>query len=164
MPSGGTLVTGPLGPEALAVAERVIDERGAELRPARDATSRSGRQSEERSPSHTPLAATTRSRSRRSGSFQRTNFAVAVSAAEAFLGRLDAAAVRKAAAALRCRAGSRSSPSGPLVVLDGAHNPSAARALRPSLQALLAGRELVAVVSVLDDKDAAGRRQPSAGI
>src|SRR5207247_372185 len=44
----------------------------------------------------------------------------------------------------------------PLVIFDGAHNRPAAIALRASLEELLGGRRLVAVVSILDDKDAAG--------
>ena len=155
VPTGGTLVSGPLGPDALAVAERVIDERGAELRLlGRDFAVREGEGGT--FAVHTPLAGYDEIALAPLGLFQRTNFAVAVSAAEAFLGRLDAAAVREAAATLRLPGRLEVVSERPLVVLDGAHNPSAARALRPSLQALLAGRELVAVVSVLDDKDAAG--------
>jgi len=155
VPTGGTLVSGPLGPDALAVAERVIDERGAELRLlGRDFAVREGEGGT--FAVHTPLAGYDEIALAPLGSFQRTNFAVAVSAAEAFLGRLDAAAVREAAATLRLPGRLEVVSERPLVVLDGAHNPSGARALRPSLQALLAGRELVAVVSVLDDKDAAG--------
>jgi dihydrofolate synthase/folylpolyglutamate synthase len=41
------------------------------------------------------------------------------------------------------------------LVLDGAHNPAGVAALTASLPRFLAGRSLVAVVSVLDDKDAA---------
>ena len=48
------------------------------------------------------------------------------------------------------------SPGDPLLVFDGAHNPDAMRAMRPSLETLVGDRRLVAVMSVLDDKDAAG--------
>ncbi|MFL5818313.1 MAG: glutamate ligase domain-containing protein [Conexibacter sp.] len=41
-------------------------------------------------------------------------------------------------------------------MLDGAHNAEGVAALAESLPQLTAGRRLVAVVSVLDDKDAAG--------
>jgi len=43
----------------------------------------------------------------------------------------------------------------PEVVLDGAHNSSGIEALAESLPVFLEGRPLVAVLSVLDDKDAA---------
>jgi dihydrofolate synthase/folylpolyglutamate synthase len=44
----------------------------------------------------------------------------------------------------------------PLTIYDGAHNPSGVEALAAALPALAADRRLVAVVSILDDKDAAG--------
>ena len=45
----------------------------------------------------------------------------------------------------------------PLTLLDGAHNPDGIEALVESLPEIVAGRErLVAVVSILDDKDAIG--------
>ena len=44
----------------------------------------------------------------------------------------------------------------PLTILDGAHNPSGMAALAAALPDVVGERPLVAVVSVLDDKDAAG--------
>ena len=44
----------------------------------------------------------------------------------------------------------------PVTLLDGAHNDGGIEALAESLPAFAAGRPLVAVVSILDDKDAAG--------
>jgi dihydrofolate synthase/folylpolyglutamate synthase len=45
----------------------------------------------------------------------------------------------------------------PLTLLDGAHNPDGVAALAESLPEIRAGHDrLVAVVSILDDKDAAG--------
>ena len=43
-----------------------------------------------------------------------------------------------------------------MTVFDGAHNPGGMAALAEALRGFLDGRRLVAVVSVLDDKDAAG--------
>ena len=68
-------------------------------------------------------------------------------------GALDEDAVRGGRGASACPAASRSSASEPLTILDGAHNPGGMHALadvarRPQ-------QPLVAVVSVLDDKDAA---------
>ena len=40
------------------------------------------------------------------------------------------------------------------MILDGAHNPEAARALAESVGAVVAGRPLTGVVAVLEDKDA----------
>ena len=44
----------------------------------------------------------------------------------------------------------------PLTILDGAHNPSGMEALAAALPDVMGRRPIVAVVSVLDDKDAAG--------
>jgi dihydrofolate synthase/folylpolyglutamate synthase len=44
----------------------------------------------------------------------------------------------------------------PLTILDGAHNPSGMEALAAALPDVIGDRPLVAVVSVLDDKDAGG--------
>ena len=64
----------------------------------------------------------------------------------------------RAAAAVdrRARAASRSTTARRSIVFDGAHNDGGIEALAESLPAFLAGRRLVAVVSILDDKDAAG--------
>jgi dihydrofolate synthase / folylpolyglutamate synthase len=90
------------------------------------------------------------------GAFQRRNFAVACTAAEAYLGSLDEAGVRAAAAStiVPGRFEVVSGTAGGEILLDGAHNAGGIEALVESLPAFLAGRPLVAVVSVLDDKDA----------
>ena len=43
----------------------------------------------------------------------------------------------------------------PLVILDGAHNPSGIAQLLSSLESISAGRRVIGVVSILKDKDAA---------
>jgi len=84
--------------------------------------------------------------------YQRQNFGVARAAAEALAGPLDPARVAEVAA--RLRVPGRLQPVGerPLTLLDGAHNPSGVAALVAALD----GLRVVAVVSVLDDKDATG--------
>jgi dihydrofolate synthase / folylpolyglutamate synthase len=151
---GGTLVTGPLGPDSAAVAERVVAEQGASfVRAGRDF----------RITGETPFTVETPGGAypgielRALGRFQRTNFAAAVTAAEAFMGRaLDPEAVRRAASELRLPGRLEIVGHDPLVVLDGAHNPSGARALAESLPAVVGERPVTAVVSILEDKDAAG--------
>ena len=139
---GATLVLGAdLHPDAAAEAQLVAAGVGAQIvhAPAEP----------ERIPAGLQLQAR--------GAFQRRNFAVACAATEAYLGRLDAEPVRAAAASTAvpgrfevvCDAG------GGELVLDGAHNAGGMAALTESLAQFLAGRPLVAVVSVLDDKDAA---------
>jgi dihydrofolate synthase/folylpolyglutamate synthase len=92
------------------------------------------------------------------GSFQRRNFALARTAAEAYLGELDAGAVADAAATTRAPGRLEIVGEQPLTLLDGAHNPEGMAALIESLSEPFAARRapLVAVVSILEDKDAAG--------
>jgi len=130
-----TLVLGPgLHPDAEAVVAEVTEQRGARIaRPAADPGVAVGAL----------------------GSFQRRNFALAMAAAEAYLGTLDAAAVARAAAEVRIPGRLQIVGRGPLTLFDGAHNPDGMAALAESLPEIVAGRVLVAVVSILDDKDAA---------
>ena len=82
--------------------------------------------------------------------FQRTNFAVACAAAREHLGALDAALVAAVAERISIRGRLQVVSEGPLTVFDGAHNPSGVKALAEALPE----RPFVAVVSILDDKDA----------
>jgi dihydrofolate synthase/folylpolyglutamate synthase len=129
------VVAGDLDPDAVAVAEQVAAERHARLVRA-------------------PLDATEPLRAR--GSFQRHNFALARAAAEAYLGRLDEDAVRRAAAEVEIPGRMQQVGQDPLVILDGAHNPAGAAALAEALPEVVGERRLVPVIGVLDDKDAAG--------
>jgi dihydrofolate synthase/folylpolyglutamate synthase len=134
----GTLVMGHgLHKDAERVASEVASERGARIvhAPADPGV---------------PVAAL--------GSFQRRNFACARAAAAAYLGELDSAAVADAAASTRVPGRLQIVGEEPLALLDGAHNPDGVEALVESLsEPFAAGRApLVAVVSILDDKDAAG--------
>jgi dihydrofolate synthase / folylpolyglutamate synthase len=135
---GGTLVLGyDLHPDAAAVAERVAAERGARI-------VRAG------ADPGVAVAAL--------GSFQRRNFALAKAAAEAFLGELDPAAVAAAGAQIHVPGRLQVVDQEPLTLLDGAHNPEGMAALAEALsEPFAAGRDrVVAVISILDDKDAAG--------
>jgi dihydrofolate synthase / folylpolyglutamate synthase len=136
VPDRGLLVTGELPPEGEAVAERVSAARHARrLRP------------------EGPVPTSLRAR----GPVQRRNFALAMAAAEAFLERpLDAEAVRSAADEVEIPGRLEVVGERPLMIHDGAHNPAGAAALAEALPELVAGRPLVGVFAVLDDKDAAG--------
>jgi len=92
------------------------------------------------------------------GGFQRANFALAATATSAFLGRqLDQAAVRAAESETRIPGRMDLVARDPLTIYDGAHNPSGARALAEALPEVVRERRpRVAVISVLEDKDAAG--------
>lgn len=133
------LVTGPLVPEADAVAREVVAARHA-------------RHVEVTEPWRGPLGPP--------GQFQRWNFAVAAAAAEAFLGEPTRAApegrawigsVERAAREVRIPGRLETIADSPLTLIDSAHNPDGAKALAETLR----GKRFVGVVAVLDDKDAA---------
>jgi len=84
--------------------------------------------------------------------YQRTNFAVACAAAREQLGVLDPVVVDRVAARITVPGRLQVVAERPLTILDGAHNPSGVEALT----AALPERPFVGVVSILDDKDAAG--------
>jgi dihydrofolate synthase/folylpolyglutamate synthase len=88
--------------------------------------------------------------------YQRTNFTVAAAAARAHLGELDPALVADVAGRVTVPGRMQVVAERPLTIYDGAHNPSGVEALAAALPEALGGRPLVAVVSILDDKDAAG--------
>ncbi len=137
--AGATLVLGPdMHPDALAVAREIAGERGATIVQA-DADP------------HAQVGAL--------GAFQRRNFAVARAAAQAYLGELDELAVAAAAAEVRVPGRMQIVAREPLTLLDGAHNPDGIVALAESLPDVSrstrsADGKLVAVVSILDDKNA----------
>jgi dihydrofolate synthase/folylpolyglutamate synthase len=134
---GTTLLLGAdLAPDAIAVAERVAAEREATI--VRAGTDPG-----------VPVGAP--------GAYQRRNFALARAAAGAYLGELDGQAVRAAAATVRVPGRLQQIDAEPLTLVDGAHNPDGTAALAASLPELVTGEHrVVAVVSILDDKDAAG--------
>jgi dihydrofolate synthase / folylpolyglutamate synthase len=125
-----------LHPDAMEVAIRVAAERHARLLQAPDAAEQ-------------PLRAR--------GAFQRRNFAVARTAAGAFLGdRLDTEAVDRAAASVEVPGRMQVVADAPLTIHDGAHNHEGATALAEALPEVVGDRPLVGVVAILDDKDAGG--------
>ncbi len=137
---GATLVLGSgMHPDALAVAQEVASARRATIVQAH-------------ADPHTLVGAL--------GTFQRRNFAVAHAAAQAFLGELDESAVNRAAADVRVPGRLQVVDEHPLTLLDGAHNPDGTAALAESLPEIIAANNtvasdrVVAVLSVLDDKDA----------
>ncbi len=95
--------------------------------------------------------------------YQRTNFSVAAAAARAHLGELDPALVAEVAERVTVPGRMQVVAERPLTIYDGAHNPSGVEALVAALPEALGGRPLVAVVSILDDKDAAGMLRALAG-
>ena len=142
-PRATLVLAADLAAPALAVAERVAAEREAAIVRA-------------------PPARADRSRPpalRAGGAFQRRNFTLARTAAEAYL---DAAAipmqeqlVAEAAAATEVPGRLQLLDGDPPTLLDGAHNPDAIAALVESLPEVLSPeRPLGVVLGLLEDKDA----------
>jgi dihydrofolate synthase/folylpolyglutamate synthase len=92
------------------------------------------------------------------GAFQRHNLAVALAGVELVVGGpLEVEPLRRAIAGVHMPGRLEVVPGAPVVVLDGAHNPAGVETLVAELAGLQAGAgPVVAVVSVLDYKDAAG--------
>jgi dihydrofolate synthase/folylpolyglutamate synthase len=95
------------------------------------------------------------------GAHQAGNAATALAAVEAFFGagdrgQLDLDAVREGFASVTSPGRLEVVRRGPTVLLDGAHNPAGAAALAAAIEDEFDFDRLVAVVAVLDDKDAAG--------
>jgi dihydrofolate synthase/folylpolyglutamate synthase len=150
-----TLVLGRVSPAVRALAEATVAERGANLIVA----------PEDPGPDL---------RLRAAGRFQRRNFALARSAAEAFLGELDPARVAAVAAEVEVPGRLERIADEPPTYLDAAHNPQAAAALAEALRDIAlatpcgrvssriantkstAMRPVVACLAILGDKDARG--------
>jgi dihydrofolate synthase/folylpolyglutamate synthase len=95
------------------------------------------------------------------GEHQASNAACALAAVEAFTGAvergpLEADIVRAAFATVKSPGRMEVVRRSPTVIIDGAHNPAGAGALAAGLEDAFNFDKLVAVVAVLDDKDAAG--------
>lgn len=95
------------------------------------------------------------------GEHQARNAACALAAVDAFLGQaerapLDADLVRAAFAGVSSPGRLEVVRRSPTVLIDGAHNPAGASALAAALEDAFSFDQLVAVVAMLDDKDATG--------
>jgi dihydrofolate synthase/folylpolyglutamate synthase len=89
------------------------------------------------------------------GGYQRANAAVAVAACELFCGgELEESAVREALGSTVVPGRLEVISNQPLCIFDGSHNPPGMVETMSSLQQILERRRLIAVVSVLRDKEA----------
>lgn len=96
--------------------------------------------------------------------YQRRNFAVALAAAEALLGRPpDPGRVERVAASTRLPARLETVAGDPPMILDAAHNREGVEALVEALTGLSGGRPAVAVLAALDDKPLEEIAAPLAG-
>jgi dihydrofolate synthase/folylpolyglutamate synthase len=140
-----TLVLGRVSAEVEALAARTATERGAHVVRAPEDP---GPELKLRAP----------------GGFQRRNFALAMTAAEAFLGELDPARVAEVAATVAVPGRLERIVERPPTFLDAAHNPDGAAALAEALPAVAEGRRVVACLAILADKDAAAMIQALAPV
>jgi dihydrofolate synthase/folylpolyglutamate synthase len=131
-----TLVLGRVSPPVAELAERTAADRGARLL----------RAPEDPGPEVEVLAP---------GGFQRRNFALAMSAAEAFLGELDPARVAAVATSVTVPGRLELIAEHPPTYVDAAHNPDGVAALAEALPGVVGERRLVACLAILADKDAA---------
>lgn len=148
------LVVGRLTGRARIAVEAECARRG--LRPLRHGLGLTARETADGVEVATPMAVYRDLPLQLAGRFQRDNLAVAVAGAEMVRGEpLDRTALAAAVAGVRLPGRLEVVDTVPPIVLDGAHNPAGIEALVASLPEVLAGRRpAVAVVSVLDDKDA----------
>jgi dihydrofolate synthase/folylpolyglutamate synthase len=130
-----TLVVGRVSPAVAELAERAAAEHGARLL----------RAPEDPGPEVELLAR---------GGFQRRNFALATTAAEAFLGSLDRERVAAVAASVTVPGRLERVAERPPTYLDAAHNPDGFAALAEALPALAGGRRVIACLAILADKEA----------
>lgn len=130
-----TLVLGEVSDEVEALAEQTAHERGARV-------------------VHPPADPGPEVRLRAPGEFQRRNFALACTAAEIFLSRLDSELVKRVAASVTVPGRLELIAERPRTYVDAAHNPAGAAALAKSLPTVAQGRRVVACLVILADKDA----------
>jgi dihydrofolate synthase/folylpolyglutamate synthase len=129
------LALGRVGPDVRVLAEEVAAERAARVTIA-------------------PEDPGERVRLRTPGPFQRRNFSLARTAAEAFLGELDDERVEAVAAGLTIPGRLERVGEDPPSFIDAAHNPDGAAALAEALPEIAAGGTVVACLAILGDKDA----------
>ncbi len=161
---GALLVTGDLHPDAQLVAEKVAAERGATWFSA----GRDFSVTDERLTDggwtfdiHSIYEEYTDVELRLRGRHQIRNFATAVAAVEALLGRaLDEAGVRQAAATVTTPGRMEILGAEPLLMVDGAHNPEAMVALAAALREEMPGVRWEIVFGTMADKDMPAMLEP----
>ena len=138
-----TLITGRLPEEVEPIADEFVEARHARRERGHPAGAMvEGRPALKHQPAH---------------GYPEQNFALAATAAAAALGHeLEPGAVERAAEGLSNPGRAQVIEGDPRVILDSAHNPQGALALARVLPALAGGRNVVACIAVLTDKDAEG--------
>lgn len=155
IPSGGNVVAGMLEPALKAELREICAERGASCRFLGDELVVLAEPREETFDIFGLHGCYTDVRLRVLGDYQRANAAVAVGAAELFnRGALDEDTVRRALGSTVVPGRLEVISTQPLCIFDGSHNPSGMEETMRSLDQILERRRLIAVVSILKDKEA----------
>ncbi|HKG36766.1 MAG TPA: Mur ligase family protein, partial [Solirubrobacterales bacterium] len=131
------LALGRVGPEVRDLAMAAVAEHGARL-------------------VEPPAAEDPDLELRVAGGFQRRNFALARTAADAYLGELDPDRVAAVARTVAVPGRLERVGGDPPCFIDAAHNPAGAAALAEALPEVSGGRPFFACIGMLDDKDAGG--------
>ena len=157
IPQGGKVVAGHLAPEVNAELREICAGRGAEARFLDDDIVVLAESRGESFDIFGLHGCYTDLRLSVLGSYQRANAALAVAAVELFLDReLDPAATREALLSTKVPGRLEVISAQPLCIFDGSHNPPGMFETMRSLEQMLMRRRLIAVVSILRDKDAEG--------
>lgn len=140
-------------PQALPVIEEEARLVGVALRRLREGEDWGQVTTDVGGTAFTDLRSGGRFRAPLAGAFQAANAALAIAVCRAFdPGRVHDQAIAAGLAATRFPGRVEIVQQSPLVVLDGAHNPEKIGALVAGIDALFAGRRIVAVVGVLETK------------
>lgn len=160
IPAGGSVIAGVLDPGLRANLERICEERQASCRFLGDQIVILGDPRSEIFDVFTPNGCYTELSLSVLGAYQRQNAAVAVAAVEAFIGHeLEESLVRLALARTRVPGRLEVISEQPMCIFDGSHNAPGMRETIKSLDQLLERRRMIAVVSVLKDKDSLAMMQ-----
>lgn len=155
IPAGGHVMAGPLDDTVRARLGEICADRGAELRVFGEDVSLLADPDQETFDVFGENDFYPDLRLSVLGSYQRTNAAVAVGAAELFLGKgLDQKALSAALLETRVPGRLEVISAQPLCILDGAHNPPGMAEMVRSLDRILARRRVIGVISILRDKGA----------
>lgn len=151
---GGNVVLGSLSEEAMAEAVRICKRKKAKMHVfGEDFSLLKGRA--EKFDVWTAKGRYQDLKLNLVGNYQRVNCAVAIQAAELIQRKtLDDKKLRRTLPRITLPARLEIISEKPMIVLDGAHNPSGIEELLDSLEPMTRGRRVIGVVSVLGDKDA----------
>ncbi len=155
VPEKGNVVLGALSDEALKEAVKICKRKKARYKVFEEDYSLLKGRGEKRFDVWTAKGHYSDLKLSLLGQYQRTNCAVAIQAAELFTRKpLDEKKLKRSLPRIMIPARMEIISEKPMVILDGAHNPSSIAELLKSLKQMTEGRRVIGVASILKDKDA----------